>query len=122
MKETKFRAWDKENNCWFSKVDFLIDMDGVVYYMESFGKFVVLPKERYELVFYTGLKDKTDKDIYEGDIVREEMAHDEIPIIDQVIFENGCFWIKECEDTLYGNDFEVIGNIYENPELIPKYK
>ncbi len=88
-----------------------------------------------ELMQYTGLHDKNGKEIYEGDIVLYkdwEMAYEgggNDSFINKGIVEycedNCCFNVTERQtvdiaDVLYkGNeDLEVIGNIYENPELL----
>lgn len=74
--------------------------------------------EDVELMQFTGLLDKNSKEIWEGDIV----LTDEADWIGEVIFNHGMFM---CRDKKGGfasfcnwDKFEVIGNIYENPELL----
>jgi hypothetical protein len=75
----------------------------------------------YILMQFTGLHDKNGKEIYEGDILKTNHT-DSLT----VVFENGSFCfvnnINSGSDRLHQNRTEklfVIGNIYENPELIP---
>src|SRR5690554_443096 len=65
---------------------------------------------------YTGLMDEYDKEIYEGDIVRHATWGD----IYEVIFEDGGFYVLSSYDFQTINEYplEVIGNIFENPELL----
>ena len=71
---------------------------------------------------FTGLKDKNRKDIYEGDIVQWEDTVDDgygcgylTQIQEEVSFGGGAFNPVSSMPSKY---FEVIGNIYENPELV----
>lgn len=124
MREIKFRAWDTEENKWYKPVyrayegklfEILIGMNGCVVTRNMDGVGIGLP--RFEIMQYTGLKDKNGKEVYEGDFL---IAGDKVYT---VVFEDGCsiirnttgatpLWFVETEST------EVIGNIYENPELL----
>ncbi|MFJ7700022.1 YopX family protein [Lysinibacillus fusiformis] len=82
---------------------------------------------------YTGLKDKNSKEIFEGDIVEYNdfnslrtggHAEDKI-IVGKVAFSCGMWMVeaKNCGHDLYeglvnDEELEIIGNIYENPELL----
>lgn len=124
MREIKFRAWDEKEKKMFNPSS-ISWKDGVLWVCDSHGE----NKLEYELINpnshlmqYTGLKDKNGVEIYEGDIVKSEQWY---PQTYKVIFEEGSFGFKrEVGDYLnslhYLESFEVIGNIYQNPELIEK--
>ena len=123
-REIKFRAWDK----WNKKMVDVKEVEwreGVVRKVISVfdvekKNYAVMAKD-FELLQYTGLKDKKGKEIYEGDIVKWSPTR-EGGKVGQVIWNNLGLWhIKEnyvdFPIGVYSN-IEIIGNIYENPELL----
>lgn len=81
-----------------------------------------------DILQYTGLKDKNGKEIYEGDILSIKIYSGDKVIVEGktvVEFKNGCFGVIWGHDkaflslnSFFKAKFEVIGNIYENPELL----
>lgn len=113
MREIKFRAWDKKNKVMFKIFDNVSRED---WYLPQW-------KESHEVMQFTGLHDKNGKEIYEGDIVlfstswnQTEYHKNKFGIKRVVEFAKGSF--SYC--MVYGDMdvVEVIGNIYENPELL----
>ena len=119
MREIKFRAWDKQQKRW-DKDSVMITSEGGVWncegYSESWG-----PDDDgvYIIVQYTGLRDKNGKEIYEGDIL--SFDHDSAEGMwnqGTARYSNGAFRIHAYVLCEISNYLKVIGNIYENPELI----
>lgn len=114
MREILFRGKDPESGEWHygyyvkrndGDRGYLILED---YYLESYE--IVKPET---ICQYTGLTDKNEKKIFEGDIVK--ISNDEIF---EVKYEDGGFTAGLfLGDWDYGH-VEVIGNIYDNPELL----
>lgn len=116
MREIKFRAWIKDYAL-MADVNFLnIDYKEIVVMIDEND--YEFNCGEYELMQYTGLKDENGREIYEGDIVRH--ASDEG--IYKVTFEDGGFYVKSLIEydfqTINEYPLEVIGNVWENPELL----
>lgn len=76
---------------------------------------------------YTGLKDNEGKKIFEGDIVEASIYADEKPAALEVYQHNGCYIIdyedSDANFTLigwFGGSLKIIGNKFENPDLLSK--
>ena len=118
MREIKFRAWDKLNKEMFNVESINFQERKVYRDIVSYRKF-----NDIELMQYTGLKDKNGKEIYEGDILFESFGEEYF----KVVFEDGSFRAEFKGDfDEYSFDLmdvnlqccEVVGNIYENSELL----
>lgn len=129
MREIKFRAWDKKDKCWADIEDFHICLDGTLYNARTDDYYPNSndSRDRFELMQYTGLKDKNDKEIYEGDMLKDTYIIEGKQEIDigVIEFTSGCTCLKynDSEQEYYPvyrglANYEVIGNIYENPELL----
>lgn len=133
MRVPKFRAWDVHEKKMFTN-DQLIIWNGNVYANDNFELNVNNLKgwsidEKY-LMQSTGLKDKNGKEIFEGDIVKFSDCDDEVYITPVVWDKNyACFGVSfsggypisfDYLEEFYTElkDIEVVGNIYENPELL----
>lgn len=141
-REIKFKAWYKPLGVMIEPkklemINFEVKVLGV--YLELDGKgFNKLRMSDFELLQYTGLKDKNGREIYEGDILTSE----EYPFQDdgQYNYHGLIEWIDEeasfymtkrlanpekrgvsngISEPIYSiEEFEVIGNLFDNPELL----
>lgn len=114
----KFRAWDKASGGWIIEPIYLCRERVFVQRGSS-----IVPVFQTALSQFTGLHDKNGKEIYEGDVI--VYAKTNLPVA--VRFEDGGYLIDLKGPDHYGfdwlcamleKDIEVIGNIYENPELL----
>ncbi len=126
MREIKFRVWDKKNKKWIDDSDIAINQKGLLFVryegQVEFQPMSLTKSSNFKVVLYTGINDKKGKEIYQGDVV-------EIKSIDGIYYEKIC-WNKS-ESRLEDNcwefsdstgwfveELEIIGSIYENPELL----
>lgn len=132
MRDIKFRAYIRDKNPRVpSEINKIVEVKSlhlgskkaIIGY--SGGNYSIKFDE-IELMQYTGLKDKNGKEIYEGDIVK--VFTNKEWRIGKIIYEHSGFTIdvtnnKELEygrTSILENLTEVIGNIYDNPELLKK--
>ena len=123
----KFRAWDKELQTMLDVS--LIDFKKGILVGEhwKFGKTNFMSFDEIELMQSTGLKDKNGQEIFEGDVVRQvrtQPTTENETITGVVTMIEGTWLImNDCEQLaskLWSetDENEIIGNIYENPELL----
>ncbi len=121
----KFRCWDEPNKTMRFN-DEIVIWSGQVYINEKkkldsiIKGYSCLPKH---LMQSTGLKDKNGVEIFEGDVLTSNVQPCKMvnPIKDGygvVRFENGMFKLGAISLVTFISKMEVIGNIYENPELL----
>ena len=135
MREIKFRAWIKKEKLMANSFDIEGIYPNMVRKLEIAGK-GALYGNQYILMQFTGLKDKNGKEIYEGDIIyinrkKSKRENDKGKLL--VVWTNDLtsFEAKRIDEIDYIDDLEclgnfrfkeynleVIGNKFENPELL----
>ena len=123
----KFRAWTEEGKVMyydaypFKDDTLLLSYDGIA--------FDEVPASDFILMQSTGLKDKNGKEIYEGDIVKYEAGCN--TVTEEVVYDKNfagfgvrdadidiIFTFLQLADVVDLISLEVVGNIYQNPELL----
>ncbi len=118
MREIKFRAYRKKTTKTRPEKWIYSDRIGLA----LFWRFIQDEGDNLLVQEYTGLKSKNGKEIYEGDIAKFYSFMENKVKVSDVIFIKGCFEFRNSElvnEVLEEEiGIEIIGNIYENPELI----
>ena len=122
----KYRAWLKKEQKMDNYIDHISWIEDELYCIGD-GITYMVSAEDLVLMQSTGLKDKNGKEIFEGDIVK--MAKDvysEPTYYEVVRHRGGAYRLESkqhgCELWLRHTDCEVVGNVYENPELLEAIK
>ena len=119
MRQIKFRAWSEEKMYYGHGI--FTDQNDKVWLIVDDN---IFPPQAYikgKLMQFTGLLDENGKEIYEGDIVIFARPTDwnNNPAWEMTFFEGSFVGKREDKYYLFGNkEVKIIGNIYENPELL----
>lgn len=121
MNNLKFRAWDKANKEML-KIDVIDFFLKGIRILERNGNSFFMKFSDVVLMQSTGLFDKNKKEIFEGDIVRN-IYTGSIGRVYWCVHNTGFFYYVEKDKKHYtvfraNHNLEVIGNVYENKELI----
>ena len=130
----KFRVWDNSKNEWFpikGAMAFLLNNDGNenLVFITKTGPYPIPQtgqenggRNRFSVQQFTGLKDKNGNNIYEGDIL--EYNHGNGINVGYVGFTSGIFFLNYSDENndelgyLLVSNIKIIGNIFENKELL----
>lgn len=121
MNRFRFRVRDKKHNTWVN-ANIVLDHSGLLLWSFAGACSLINDPERYDVQFSTGLQDKQGKEIFEGDVCKT-LSGFVVSIEWDKDWASFCIrYIKPTFETrqIGFRDFEIIGNIWENPELMEK--
>lgn len=129
MRTIKFRAWSEHDKTMYyaeNGYEFVFNGVNIGYYpnqhqdeLRFYNTEDLDEADKIEVMQFTGLLDKKSKECYEGDIIKWQYLSYKEPCITVVeyIDAEGAFSITP-DDRGEREPFEIIGNIYQNPELL----
>ena len=130
-REIKFRFWNSKNKEWENEYSMAVGPYGVCDYVSGWdeGEFNLGNYSHIIPIQYTGLRDCKGVEIYEGDIVKCDYGEDGVVTFNDNNFA-GIPAFHVCDKDGHSVEYhygqkadkncEVVGNIYENPELLTK--
>ena len=118
----KFRAWLKKRQEMDNEIDHISWLEDELYCIGD-GITYMVSAEDLVLMQSTGLRDKNGKEIFEGDIVKmSKDVYSEPTYYEVVRHRGGAYRLESkqhgCELWLRHTDCEIVGNVYENKELL----
>nr|DAW69808.1 MAG TPA: YopX protein [Caudoviricetes sp.] len=122
----RYRAWLKKKQEMDNEIDHISWLEDELYCIGDGITYMVSAKDLV-LMQSTGLVDKNGKEIFEGDIVKmSKDVYSEPTYYEVVRHYGGAYRLESkqhgCELWLRHTDCEVVGNIYENRELLEDIK
>lgn len=120
MRALRFRAWDKSDGRMIKLGWGWINEDGAIPVRGDWDD--IVHEDELEFMQFTGLKDEQGREVYEGDIV--DCAAIGVHRGAVTWMDPGLFYGVVSANAVHGmyNGWTVIGNIYENPELLKEAK
>ena len=132
MRDHKFKPWDKKQKKWLGLNLHISVIDGLLWWQFGYKCEIISAEERenIELVEYISREDINDKEIYEGDVLKDN--HGRVLLVEW--YKHGfCFKAITKTNFLRARDIsqwfedsepfpEIIGNIRDNPELLKEVK
>lgn len=106
MRQIKFRAWDYVKNLMIYTFDSSLTWEDCT------------EDSRFELMQFTGLKDKNGKEIYESDVFQLDPDYPPVSVVWDNAYSGWAFSNGDGFDCYHLHLMEVMGDIHSNPELL----